>query len=309
MSYELLVLGTAAMTASRTRNQNGYLLRWERELIMLDPGEGMQRQLLAAGASAAQITRVCITHFHGDHCLGLPGILQRRSIDSSGGAIDVYFPASGRDRLRSLVESTEWDPSTIELRLHPAADGACFPVGDDTTLVARALDHTVEAVGWRIEQGRRRHFLTERLRALGIEGPDIGRLRDRGWIEREGRRVALDEVSEWHRGRCVAVVMDTRPCTAAVDLARDADLLVCEATYLERDGDLAARGGHLTAADAGRIARDAGAGLLVLTHFSDRYDDVDELVAEARRYAPDVVAAEDLTTIPVPAPPRRSDDG
>lgn len=308
MSFELLVLGSAAMTATRTRNQNGYLLRWRRELILFDPGEGMQRQLLAAGASAASITRVCITHFHGDHCLGLPGILQRRSVDVPTSALDVYFPASGRDRLASLIGGTEWDPSVIELRLHPAEDGACFPVGDDTTLVARALDHTVDAVGWRVEQQRQRHFVTERLEALGIDGEDIGRLREQGWIEHHGRRVHIDEVTEWQRGRCVAVVMDTRPCAAAVDLARDADLLVCEATFLERDRAFAERGGHLTAADAGRIARDAGVGLLVLSHFSDRYDDVAELVDEARRYVPNVIAAEDFTTIVVPAPRRPSAD-
>ncbi len=100
---ELIILGTASQVPSRWRNHNGYLLRWDGEGLLFDPGEGTQRQLLLAGVPSSVITRICLTHFHGDHCLGLPGIVQRLSLDRVPHPVHAYFPASGReffDRLR-----------------------------------------------------------------------------------------------------------------------------------------------------------------------------------------------------------------
>src|SRR5688572_21583419 len=100
---ELTILGSSAMTPTRERNHNGYLLRWDREQILFDPGEGTQRQLLLAGTSASKISRVCITHFHGDHSLGLPGLIQRINLDQNKGPVDIYYPAAGQvyyDNLR-----------------------------------------------------------------------------------------------------------------------------------------------------------------------------------------------------------------
>src|ERR671928_808399 len=99
---ELVVLGTASQAPTRYRNHNGYLLRWDDAGILFDPGEGTQRQLLLAGVTASAVDRICITHFHGDHCLGLPGVLQRLSLDQAVGPVSVYFPAGGQvyfDRL------------------------------------------------------------------------------------------------------------------------------------------------------------------------------------------------------------------
>jgi ribonuclease Z len=298
----LVVLGTAALAPTRTRNHNGYVLTWDGEVLLFDPGEGTQRQLLHADFSVARISRVCISHFHGDHCLGLPGVLQRRSIDPHPRPLDVYFPRSGLERVRRLIDATEWDVDTLEIRLHPVDDGMTIPLDPTTSLHARALDHTVDVLGWRVEEIPRRHFIERRLHELGIDGADVGRLRREGSLEVGGRIVHIEEVSEQRQGQCVAFVMDTRPCAAAVELARDADMLVCEATYLERDAALAAPSGHLTAMDAARIAQQANVDLLVLSHFSDRYGDVREFELEAGSMFTEVIAATDLMVIPVPKP-------
>jgi ribonuclease Z len=144
-------------------------------------------------------------------------------------------------------------------------------------------------------------MLPDRLEAAGVRGPDVSRLQRDGVLDVGDRRVRLDEVSEPRPGQRFAFVMDTRLCDAAFDLARDADLLVCESTFLECDADLAERFGHLTARQAARIAAESGARRLVLTHFSQRYgDDATVYLDEARQVFDDVIAADDLDVIDVP---------
>ncbi len=293
------MLGSASQTPTRHRNHNGYLLRWDAEAILFDPGEGTQRQLLLAGESPARIGTICVTHFHGDHCLGLPGMLQRLSLDAVDHPVHCCYPAGGQAYLDRLRHASAYR-DRLDLRPHPVVrDGPVLttPAG---TLSARRLDHHPDTVGWRWDEPDGRTLLPDRLAAAGIVGPAVARLRRDGWSEAGGRRVTLEEVSVPRPGQSMAFVMDTRRCDAAVALADGVDLLVCESTFASSDAALADRWFHLTAADAGRIARDAGARRLVLTHFSQRYPDVRPLVAEAAAFADDVVAAEDLARIAVP---------
>ena len=297
---ELVVLGTASQAPTRRRNHNGYLLRWDDEGLLLDPGEGTQRQLVRAGVPVSAVTRLCLTHFHGDHCLGVPGVLQRRSLDAVEHPLHAYYPASGRpyfERLRhasSYVETAR----TVE---HPVEqDGVVLDTGR-WRLVAQHLDHRVDTLGWRVEEHDGVRILPERLAERGVRGPDVGRLLRDGRLDRgDGDVVLLRDVSAPRRGQVFAFVMDTRRCDAALELARGADLLVCEATFLHRDADLADRYAHLTARSAAEIAREAGARRLVLTHLSQRYPLPDEHLAEAAAVFPDVVVAEDLDRVPVP---------
>lgn len=299
---ELVVLGSASQTPTRHRNHNGYLLRWGARSVLVDPGEGTQRQLLLAGASPAAIHHICITHFHGDHCLGLPGVLQRLSLDRLPHPVEVLYPADGQvyfDRLRrASVYQDQLDVHAV-----PVADDGRAAAGPDFVVEARRLDHEPTTFGWRVVEPDGRHFLADRLAAVGVRGPDVARLRDAGVLEVDGRTVALAEVSEPRPGQRVAFVMDTGMCEAAVALADRADLVVCEATFAGADAHLARRYRHLTAGDAGRIARDAGARRLLITHFSQRYPDARVLLDEAAAVFSDVVAAEDLLRVPVP--PRR----
>ena len=298
---ELTILGSAAQVPTRERNHNGYLLRWDREVLLFDPGEGTQRQLSFAHQSAAKITRICITHFHGDHCLGLPGVIQRLSMDQVAGPVDLYFPAEGLEYVQRLRGAAAFHETT-QLRLHPCEPGV-VDQAPAFTLTAAALDHRVPTLGWRLIEPDGRHLLPERLAELGLAGPDVGRLQRDGEIDVGGRRVTADEVSEPYTGQRFAFVMDTKLCDAAFELAAGADLLVCEATYLSRDEALAREYKHLTAAQAARIAAEAGARRLVLTHFSQRYGDPEEFAREAGEIFADVVVASDLQRVAVPPRP------
>jgi ribonuclease Z len=298
-SRNLVVLGSASQVPTRHRNHNGYLLRWDRQGILFDPGEGTQRQFSFAEVSPARINRICLTHLHGDHCLGLPGVLQRLALDQVDQEIPIHFPATGLPYVERLCDASIGRRHPVRLDPVPLTGGVVVD-GPPLRITARPLDHAVDTLGWRVEEPAGRHFLTDRLEAHGIEGPAVGDLRARGSIDIGGRTVTVDEVSEHRRGQSVAFVMDTRTCDAAVELARGADLLVCEATFLESEVDLAVAYGHLTAREAATIAREARARRLVLTHFSSRYTRTDAHVAEAAEVFPDVVAAEDLAIIPVP---------
>lgn len=294
---ELVVLGTASQVPTRHRNHNGYLLRWDGEGIMFDPGEGTQRQMLRAGVAAHDLNRICVTHFHGDHSLGLAGVIQRINLDRVPHPVTAHYPASGRrffDRLRYATAYRE----TVELAEEPVAADGVLARTPSYALEARKLSHPVESYGYRLVEPDGRRMLPERLAAHGIAGPDVGRLQRDG----ELNGVTLDDVSEVRRGQRFAFVMDTRLCDGVHALAEGCDLLVIESTFLDEDVRLAADHGHLTAGQAARAAAEAGVRHLVLTHFSQRYSDPAEFERQARAagFAGELTIARDLMRVPVP---------
>jgi ribonuclease Z len=306
---ELIVLGTASQVPTRTRNHNGYLLRWDDQGILFDPGEGTQRQMIHAGVAASSINRICLTHLHGDHCYGLPGVLSRLALDKVEHPIHLHYPASGAETVHALISVAT---PGIDLRLHPhggfAYGGlehagirhrAAEPIADG--LEVRALDHRIEAYGYRLVEPDGRTLLRDRLAAAGIAGQDVGRLQRDGSLG----GIRLEDVSVLRRGQRFAFVMDTAPCEGAEELADSADLLVTECTFSDDDGALASQYRHLTAGQAGDLAGGGGARTLVLTHFSSRYGDVAPLAEQARSRAggATVLAAKDLDRIAFP--PRR----
>jgi ribonuclease Z len=288
---EFVVLGTASQVPTRNRNHNGYLLRWDGEGVLFDPGEGTQRQMILAGVSASRITRICLTHVHGDHCYGLPGVLSRMVLDGVGHPVHLHYPASGGDVVRALVSLAS---PGLDLRLHPHGGAGAIADG----LEVRPLDHRIEAYGYRLVEPDDRTLLPDRLAAAGISGPDVGRLQREGTF----KGVRLQEVSVPRPGQRFAFVMDTAVCAGAEELADGADLLVAESTFSDDDGALAVRHRHLTAGQAGGLAAGGGVGTLVLTHFSSRYPDLAPLEEQARARAGgvEVVAARDLDLIPFP---------
>jgi ribonuclease Z len=298
---ELQVLGTASQTPTRERNHNGYLLRWDQHGILFDPGEGTQRQFSHAGLSPSVITQICLTHFHGDHCLGLPGILMRLSADQIGHAVDLHYPASGEMYLQRLRHSSIGHDN-LDLHLHPIDTPELHLIHTDHDLLIRAarLNHRVEAFGYRVEAPAGVRMIPELLQAHGVEGPKIGMVRDQGEVVINGKTVTLDQVSEHRSGQIFAFIMDTAWCPSAVELARDADLVVCESTFTEDEAELAAATGHLTARQAGQIAAEAGAHHLVLGHYSQRYPDAEVFRAEAAEVFPAVTAARDFDRIKIP---------
>ncbi|MEU3183227.1 ribonuclease Z [Streptomyces sp. NPDC006923] len=294
---ELVVLGTASQVPTRHRNHNGYLLRWDGEGFLFDPGEGTQRQMLRAGVAAHDINRVCVTHFHGDHSLGLAGVIQRVNLDQVPHRITAHYPASGQHFFERLRYATAYR-ETVELAEEPVTGDGILARTPAYTLDARLLSHPVEAYGYRLTEPDGRRMIPALLAAHGIGGPDVGRLQREGTLN----GVTLDDVSERRRGQRFAFVMDTRLCDGVYALAEGCDMLVIESTFLDEDVRLATDHGHLTAGQAARVAREAGVRHLVLTHFSQRYGDPGEFERQARAagFEGELTVAADLTRVSLP---------
>ncbi|GHH33414.1 ribonuclease Z [Streptomyces candidus] len=295
---ELVVLGTASQVPTRHRNHNGYFLRWGSEGFLFDPGEGTQRQMLRAGIAAHDIHRLCVTHFHGDHSLGLAGVIQRINLDRVPHPVTAHYPASGQHFFERLRYATAYR-ETVRLTEAPVTADGTLATTASYTLETRKLSHPVESYGYRIVEPDSRRMLPGRLAAHGIKGPDVGRLQRDGALH----GVTLAQVSEHRPGQRFAFVMDTRLCEGVHALAQDCDLLVIESTFLDEDVRLATDHGHLTAGQAATVARDAGVRHLVLTHFSQRYSDPAQFERQARAagYEGELTVASDLARVPLPA--------
>ena len=287
--------------ASRERTQNGYFLRWDDDGFLFDPGEGTQRQMLYAGVAAGAITRLCVTHFHGDHCLGVPGIVQRLSLDDVPHPVRAHYPASGQTyftRLRYAASFYE----RAELVEEPVEEDGLLSVGPFGQLWARRLEHSIESFGYQLIEPDGRRMLPDKLAAYGVAGPAISRLQQAGSLEVDGRLVTVEDVSEPRPGQRFAFIMDTRLCENVLRLADGADLLVIESTYLSGEAELARRFGHLTARQAARVAAECGVRKLVLTHFSQRYLEPERFHDEAAaEFSGEIVVAADLTRTAVPS--------
>ncbi|MBC9716215.1 ribonuclease Z [Streptomyces sp. TRM66268-LWL] len=296
-SREFVVLGTASQVPTRHRNHNGYLLRWDGEGILFDPGEGTQRQMLRAGVAAHDLNRICVTHFHGDHSLGLAGVIQRINLDRVPHPVTAHYPASGQHFFERLRYATAYR-ETVQLAEAPVAADGVLAETPAYRLEARRLSHPVESFGYRLVEPDGRRMLPEALRARGIAGPDVGRLQRDGVLG----GVRIEDVSEVRRGQRFAFVMDTRLCDGVHALAEACDLLVIESTFLDEDLRLAEDHGHLTAGQAAAVARDAGVRHLVLTHFSQRYTDPAEFERQARAagFEGELTVAADLMRVAVP---------
>lgn len=296
---DLTILGCSSQQPTRFRNHGAYLLRWNNEGLLFDPGEGTQRQFIYANISPTVVSRIFISHFHGDHCLGLGSVLMRLNLDNIIHPIHCYYPASGKkyfDRLRygSIYHER------ITVVEHPVSQPGLVEDDGHFRIEAAFLEHGIENIGWRITEAETRKFDSEKLTYYGVKGPLVKELQEKGFIVIDGKTVTLDQVSWIRKGDSFAIVIDTVPCQSAIDIAKEASLFLCESTYLEEHAELAKLHHHMTAKQAACIARQAFVKKLILTHFSARYQNLKVFEQEARSIFPNTFIADDFVTFPFP---------
>jgi ribonuclease Z len=294
---DIVILGCSSQQPTRFRNHGAYLVRWNDEGLLFDPGEGTQRQFIFADLAPTVVTRIFISHFHGDHCLGLGSMLMRLNLDKVTHPIHCYYPANYKknfDRLRFGCVYRE----NITVIEHPVKHAGLVEDDGKFKIEAAFLEHGIENVGWRVTEPDTIKFHAEDLQRLGVVGPDVRKLEKDKKIKIGDRTVHLEEVSHVRKGDAIAYVVDTRYCKSAIEIARGAKILICESTYLEADKDKAAEYMHMTAKQAAQLAKEAGVEKLILTHFSARYRDVEELGNEAREVFPNTEVADDFKRFP-----------
>ena len=283
----IVFLGTSAGTPSPTRNVTSVAIVLDGTVVLFDCGEGTQHQLLRAPVRSGAIDAIFVSHMHGDHVYGIPGLLGTFAMNSRTRPLTLVG-ADGLDAYIECVTRATHHHSTFPITVaEPPYRGEGFMV------IAAPLEHCVPALGYcLIEDDRLGKFDPEKARALGYApGPAFAELH-----RAKDPRV----MGPSQRGRRIAICTDTVPCAAAVELARGADVLIHEATYVEDMRAEADARGHSTAAGAARVAAEADVGLLILTHFSVRYRDTAALVEEARAIFPRTEAASDFAEFAVP---------
>jgi ribonuclease Z len=299
----VIPLGTSSGKPTIKRNVSALAVAREAEWLLFDCGEGAQTQIARAGLSPNRLAAVFITHLHGDHFNGLPGLLSTMGLDRRTRELTLAGPPGVREYLNTLERlRVIFITYPLDLKeLTAAADLKAVLETADYTVTARPLDHRLFALGYRVdERPRPGRFNVELARELGVpEGPLWGRLQSGDDVTLDdGRTIrSVDIMGPPRPGKSVAYCLDTRPCAASIELARGVDLLIHEATYTEELAAEAREYGHSTAAQAARTARDAGARRLLITHFSTRYPDPAVLLEEAHAIFPETILAEDLMEI------------
>lgn len=295
--FEIVFLGTSASAPSVHRGLPATMILHRERRFLVDAGEGTQRQLLRSGLGFKRLDTVLLTHGHLDHILGLGGIASTFARWEASEGLTIYGGRWALDRVRELMDVVikDSDPR-FSLRYVPLAPGPVLAVGE-LELLAFPVKHRGSGnFGFVFQERSRRPFLADRAEALGLPaGPERRRLVEGQSISLpDGRQVHPDEVlGPVIPGTKLVYIGDVAEVGSLLPIVRQADLLICESTYLWADRDTARRYGHLTAREAAELARDAGVGALVLTHLSRRYP-AREIRAEARSVFPGAIVANDM---------------
>jgi len=293
---QLTFLGTSSMVPTKERNQTAVFLSYNSEGILFDCGEGTQRQFKIAGIPLSKVTKILLSHWHGDHVLGLPGLMQTLSSTDYAGTLEIYGPTGTKKRMESMFEAFVFDKK-LSFKVKEVKQGMFFD-NKEFQLEAYQLEHGIETLGFRLIEKDKRKVEMGKAAKLGIpEGPLIGKLQEGISIEHNGKKINPDDITRIEKGKIVAYVTDTVLCDGCYKTAENADLLMCEATYSSKLADKGEEYGHMTAKQAGQLANKANAKQLVLMHFSARYKNTQEVEEDARNVFDNIICAKDFMRI------------
>jgi ribonuclease Z len=296
---DIIILGCSSQQPTRRRNHGAYLIRWNNEGLLFDPGEGTQRQFIFANVAPTCVNRIFISHFHGDHCLGLGSMLMRLNLDKVTHPIHCYYPAKYKKNFDYLRYGCVYHEN-IKVVEHPVTNEGIVEDDGNFKIEAVFLEHGIDNIGWRISEKDKLKFNKDLLEKYDVKGVDVGLLEKKGVIDTAKGKIYLKDVSFMVKGDIVAYVVDTKPCPQAERIAHDASILICESTYTQEHKDLAKVYLHMTAKEAATLAKKANVHLLILTHFSARYQDTAEFDREAKAVFANTIIAEDLKRIDFP---------
>lgn len=290
---QLTFLGTSCMMPTKERNPSALFLQFKSDGILFDCGEGTQRQMKITGISLSKVTKILISHWHGDHVLGLPGLLLTIASMGLSRGVEIYGPRGSKRAFQSLFGGIEFE-TKFNIKIHDVHEGKFFE-NDDYILESLPMQHPVPCVGFSFIEKDRRKVDMDALKKMGVEqGPHIGELQEGKNIDYKGKKVMADYVTTVIKGRKITFITDTLLNENCYTLAHNADILICDSTYTSKLKDKAVEHGHLTALEAAQIASKAGVKKLILTHFSARYKNTIDIEEDARTAFDNVICAHDF---------------
>ncbi len=289
------------MVPTKDRNVTGMFLEYKEEGILIDCGEGTQRQMNIAGINRNRVKKIFISHWHGDHVGGLIGLLQTIGNSKEGTPLQIFGPKETKERINHMLKmcffSEKVDMTVTEL--DPAKMEVCHET-EDYLMYCAYLDHSIPCLGYSLVEKDVWKIDKKKMEKTGIaEGPLIGKLQREGKIIEKGNTILLKDIANLEKGKKITFILDTAICNNAVELAIDSDVLVSESTYCQDEEHKAEEYKHMTTEQAAHIAKTANAKKLVVMHFSQRYKDLTQFEEELKVVFPNSICAKDFMKIKI----------
>lgn len=296
---KVIFLGTSSMIPTKERNTSSIYFSYEDQNILIDCGEGTQRQLKKHHISPAKINKIFITHWHGDHVLGLPGLIQTLGGSEYTKTLEIYGPPNTKRMMEFILKSFKNPVPRIKIKYHEISKNEKFLETKKLEFKAKKIYHSTFCLAYQIKEKDKVKMNLTYLKKFKLkQHPLLGKLQKGKNITYEGKRILAKNATKTTRGRSVTFVIDTGYNSSIATFAKDTDLLITESTYSTELKSHARKYKHLTCSDAAKIAKQANAKKLYLTHFSQRYSkDTHTLVKEAKKIFKNTHAAEDLKEV------------
>jgi len=289
-------LGTGAMLPTKDRNTNAILISYRNNGILIDCGEGTQKQLRLANISPTKITKLLITHWHGDHVLGIPGLIQSLGASNYNKTLEIYGPKGTKTYLSNLLKGLLFR-NRIDFNVKEVSKGIFFQ-DEDFYLEAFPLKHSITCLGYNFVEKDKRNVDVKYTKKFGlVQHPLLGKLQKGKDITYKGKKIRVKDATKLKKGKKISLIIDTYYNKSLGKFAANADLLISEATWMK--GDEISKKEHLNSEEAARIAKNAKVGKLILTHFSQRYKNTNELKKQAKRIFKNTDTAKDFMEIKI----------
>jgi ribonuclease Z len=299
MKIPIYFLGTSQAIPTAKRNHTAMLIKYKQEDILIDCGEGTQRQFRKAKINPCKLTRILISHWHGDHILGLPGLLQTLALNNYSKVLHIYGP-KGTKKYLSLIFNLFVFVGKIKIKIHEIKSNKVLET-EDFIIKAYSLNHGTPCLGYRFEEKDKIRLDKKKLKKYNLpQSPILQKLQQGKNIIYKGKTIKGKDVSYIEKGKKIGFILDTKITGNCYKIAKNTDLLVSESTYTENEDNLASEYKHLTAKQAAQIAKKSKAKKLILTHISQRYQKQESTVLkEAKSKFKPVILAEDLMKVEV----------
>ncbi len=293
---EITFLGTSCMYPTKERAHPCIMIRKDSEYMLFDCGESAQRQIRIAGISPYKITKIFLTHFHGDHCLGLPGLIESLNGMKRNSAIEIFTPTGGEKKIKSFFYAIGTKPR-FEVKITEIKDKKKKIVSNkEFEVYAMPVIHgNIPCLAYSIKEKDRRKINIEYTKKFGLVRDKIlGKLQQGKTIEYKGEKITAKQGTIVVPGRKITYITDTLFDRKLIKFAENSDVLISESTYMEKDREKAKDRFHMTSIQAGELAKKSKSKKLYLTHFSQKYEDLKPMLAEAKSVFPETELAEDF---------------
>lgn len=303
MTIKITFLGTSGAIPTTKKNHTGIFLNYKSENILIDCGEGIQRQFKFAKISPLKLTRLLITHWHGDHVLGIPGLLQTLSFSDYRKNLKIYGPKGLRNNIKNVLKafpSVKNVVTDVKIKVEEISKNI-FLETDDFYLEAKRMKHGIITLAYNFVEKDKLKLNKRKLEKTKLpKGPLLKRLKEGKDIIYKGKKYEASDLTYGQKGRKISIVLDTGMDNDISNFVKDADLLIIESTYASDLKEIAQKHKHLTATQAAQIAEKAKVKKLILTHLSQRYDkDKKKILNEAKKVFKNSFLVEDLDVVEI----------